>query len=287
MNNIFGFDYRETKINNDDETPSRFSYITGAGGMVVHTKKDSYKIIETADISKLADKFIEAGYNTSRFIHNNGEVIGLNMTLGNKPTNVGEKFYYAILTIPNQGGGVGFLNVGEKRLTCRNGAVRIVKSINGVVKIPHTIDYQWYIKTVEESVLVFQKIVAEIERQDAAMDDRKLESEEVMFHLNKWFFDQEFPPSQKGDMSFEEFRRLVFESPNDIKCIDRYNQLRQAYQRELVINEELKLDLSMYTVFASVTNYLSRRAEASKTKAPAEIKLQRDAEKLKYFEAVV
>lgn len=290
MDNIFGFEYEVRQLHNEDveATPSRFSYVIGKNGMIIHTKKDSYKIIHTADIDKLAQNFINGGYKTTSFTHNDGEVIGLSMMLGSKPTAIGEKVYKAIITIPNNGGGKGYLSIDEVRLICLNGATRTVSGMKEVtIKIPHTIDYQWYIKTMQESIETFSKMLEAIEAADSKMDAKQLQPDEVMFHLNKWFFDYEFPISQKGEMTFEEFRRNLYSDTDAIKCYDRYQQLRNSYKKELEHNEELGLELSMYTVFATVTNYLSRRMEKSKTAAPKEIKLQRDAEKLKYFEAVV
>jgi len=44
--------------------------------------------------------------------------------------------------------------------------------------------------------------------------------------------------------------------------------------------------LSMYTVFATVTNYLSRRIEKSGSKADATVQLERASEKLGFFATV-
>jgi hypothetical protein len=43
----------------------------------------------------------------------------------------------------------------------------------------------------------------------------------------------------------------------------------------------------MYTVFATVTNYLSRRVEKSGSKAPQAIKDERASAKLSYFDDIV
>jgi hypothetical protein len=43
----------------------------------------------------------------------------------------------------------------------------------------------------------------------------------------------------------------------------------------------------MYTVYATVTNYLSRRIEKSGSKADETVQLERSSEKLKFFEKVI
>lgn len=39
--NLFNFDYENVTIKNKDNTDSRFGYVYGQKGMVMHTKKDS------------------------------------------------------------------------------------------------------------------------------------------------------------------------------------------------------------------------------------------------------
>ena len=53
-----------------------------------------------------------------------------------------------------------------------------------------------------------------------------------------------------------------------------------AFKRELGFNEKLNLKLSKYTIFATITNYLSRRAEKSGSKAPTEVLIQRQEAKI-------
>ena len=62
--------------------------------------------------------------------------------------------------------------------------------------------------------------------------------------------------------------------------------LKNAFKKELDYNTNLDLDLSMYTVFASVTNYLSRRVEQSASKASEEVKFERASKKLSFFDNI-
>lgn len=286
--NLFNFEYEQEKINNKNGTESRFGIVYGQDGNVIHTKKDSYNIIHTADISELGQRFIEKDYKVSTFVDKSGETIGLNISLGQRLSVVGDKAYNAIITIPNNGVGKGFLSIKEVRLVCTNGMVRNVNGgINSSIKIPHTINYAWSIKTMQESLEAFTSMLDSIEAADQALDKNKLERTEVMYHLNKWFFEHEYPKTQMPEKyTFEKFRQDLYENPEGIKCIDRHKQLMAAFNKESGYNEELNLDLSMYTVFATVTNYLSRRIEKSRADAPEEILYQRAASKLEYFEIV-
>jgi hypothetical protein len=53
-----------------------------------------------------------------------------------------------------------------------------------------------------------------------------------------------------------------------------------AFKREIGFNKQLNLKLSKYTIFATITNYLSRRAEKSGSVAPIEIFMQRQETKI-------
>ena len=280
--NIFNFDYESHNLTNKDNTPSRFSVIYGNKGSVIHCKKDAYTLVKTEDLSKLADTFVTKGYSVSSFHHRDGEVIGLNINYQkNRMTNVGDKNYGAIITVPNNGGGSGYLSIQETRLICTNGMSRSAKVGNIKLKIPHVINYQAYLQIVEDAIIAFEDIIMSIEATDAKLNDQKLNDIEARYELNKWFYNNEMPISEKESItSLNQFREMLAVNPEDISSIERYNQLINAYNTELNHNKTLKLDLSMYTVLATCTNYLSRRIERSKSVAAKEIKFQREAKKL-------
>lgn len=285
MNNLFNFEYQVKQLKNQDQTDSRFSVVYGDGGNVMHCKKDSYSIIKTADVSTLAQAFINQAYEVKTFSHRNGEVIGLNIPLSkNKLTAIGHKKYNAIITIPNNGGGKGYLSIHEVRLICTNGMTR-TKILNkeAYIKIPHTIDYNYSLKLLAESVTAFDLIIKHIEAFDKALDQQKLSSEEARRQLSQWFFENEMPAGHKKDMTLDDFRKAVYMNPDSVKCIDRFEELMGSFRREREYNEILNLELSHYTVYASVTNYLSRRIEASKSTAPKEIQNARQSAKLECF----
>ena len=286
MSNLFNFEYSEIKVKNLNDTDSRFSIVYGQEGNVIHTKKDSYHIVKTNDVSELGNRFIEQGYKVDTFVNKSGEDIGLTIDLGEKPTVVGAKQYKAIITVPNDGSGKGYLAIKELRLICTNGAMREF-SKNSSIKIPHTIDYLWSIKAMGESIKNFDLMIKQIELKDQSMNDTILDKTEVMYHLNKWFFDYEFPATQKAqDYTFDDFRKDLYENTENIKSYDRYLQLKAAFEKELSYNTDLSLKLSLYTVYATITNYLTRRIEKSNSVAPSEIQYTRVAEKMKYFETL-
>jgi hypothetical protein len=280
--NLFSFDYEVETIKNKDNTDSRFGIVYGQNGMVMHTKKDSYTIVNTNDLSRLAQAFIDKGFKVSPFIHRFGEVIGLNISLSkNKLTKVGEKLYNAIITVPNNGGGRGYLSIIELRLICTNGATKKNKLGEfDSLKIPHNADYNTWLDIMQNALLHFEKIIELIEQQDAILNEQEIDEIEAMKLLNVWFFENEFPTSQKNGLKLDEFRKMLAVNPDDIKCIDRYNELMLAFKREKGFNGQLNLKLSKYTIFATITNYLSRRNEKSRSAAPTEIVLQRQEEKI-------
>ena len=280
--NLFNFDYESVTIKNKDNTDSRFGYVYGQNGMVMHTKKDSYTIVDTIDLSILAQAFIDKGYTVTPFTHKFGEVIGLNISLTkNKMTKVGDKSYNAIITVPNNGCGMGYLIIFENRLICENGATK--KNKMGAfdsLKIPHNITYKLSLELMQKALVQFESIIELIEKQDEILNDQQIDEIEAMKLLNVWFFENEFPTTQKNGLTLDEFRKMLAINPNDIKCIDRYNELKMAFKRELGFNEKLNLKLSKYTIFATITNYLSRRAEKSGSKAPTEVLIQRQEAKI-------
>lgn len=279
--NIFDFEYTQKNIENLDGTPSRFSIVYGNKN-VVHTKKDAYNLIKTQDVSNLADIFIDKGYKVDPFHHRDGEIIGLNINYQkNKLTNVGDKNYGAIITIPNNGGGSGYLSIQETRLICTNGLSRTAKVGDTKIRIPHVLNYPTYLKIMQDAIIAFEDIIVNIEATDMRLNDQKIDDLTARYELNKWFYNNEMPLSEKESIkSLDQFREMLTLNPEDINSIDRYNQLINAYNNELEHNKTLNLNLSMYTVLASCTNYLSRRIEKSKSTAPKEIKFQREAKKL-------
>jgi len=283
MTNLFNFDYEQQNIPNKDGSESRFGIVYGEGGKVIHTKKDSYKIIPTADLSTIGNAFVEKGYAVSTFNSKGGEVIGLNINLGERPSAVGDKLYQALITVPNNGVGKGFLSIKEVRLVCTNGMVRSLSSDKSQIKIPHSVDYPYAIKLMQDSLEQFELIISSIAAREEELDSQVIDKDTAMYELNKWFFGYEMPDSHKEGMTLNMFRQLIVTDPDSIKCIDRYNELRAAFNKELGFNEELGLKLSMYTVFATVTNYLSRRIEKSASVAPVEIQYQRQSDKLTAF----
>lgn len=288
MSNLFNFEYTERALFNADGTKSNFRQVFGNNGVNMVCPKGSYHVVKTSDVSTLGQVFIDKGHNVSTFEHRNGEVIGLKISFGERPSKVGECKYDLIITIPNNGGGRGYLSIKQLRLICTNGLMSD-KSMHkdNYLKIPHTIDYKESLKLMELSIDGFISLVSQLEANDEAMNDNVLTHSEAMFNLNKWFFEKEFPTSQKGDLTLDAFRKALALEPDTIKCIARYNELIEAFNKELSYNKELRLELSMYTVFATVTNYLSRRIEKSGSKASEVVQLERASQKLSYFDNII
>ena len=289
MEKLFNFDYQSEIVNNQDGTPSRFSIVYGDKGQVVHAKKDTYTLVRTADVQELADRFIEKNMTVRGFSHRYGEVIGLNIDLvNNRKTTIGDKSYNAIITIPNNGGGSGYLSIAEIVLVCLNGMTRsTLKHKDISIKIPHNLDYKNSLKLMEDAILSFKELIKDAEKRDKLLNNTPLADEfELIKHLNKWFYDHEIPVSQKT-YTFDEFRKMLVDERDAIKVYSRYEQLMAAKNRELTYNAKLNRPLSMYTVYASVTNYLSRRREASRGTAPKEIQMLRQEEKLKNLEQIL
>lgn len=284
MNNLFSFEYQEKELFNLNGEKSNFRQVFGRDGVNMTCPKGSYHIVKTADISELGQAFVRKGYEVTTFDHRHGEKIGLNVSFGEKPTQVGQCQYNLMITVPNNGGGMGFLSIKQVRLICTNGMVSN-KTLHkdNYIKIPHTINYQESIKLMELSIEGFVSLLEQVENRDSMLANESISETELMFQLNKWFFDYEMPSGHKKDMTLDGFRKALAVDPQSIKSIARYNELKEAYQREVGYNKELGLDLSMYTAYASVTNYLSRRVEKSASKASEEVQMQRASEKLVYF----
>ena len=118
------------------------------------------------------------------------------------------------------------------------------------------------------------------------MLEEELTNVDILKKLNKWFYEVEMPLSHKKDMSFNQFRELLVTNPQSVKSIDRYNEVMVALELEKGYNEQLSRGLSMYTVFATLTNYLSRRVEASGSKAAIEIQQERVSRKISEYDLV-
>lgn len=296
MKNLFPFEYIETTLPNQDGTDSRFRTVYGENGMLIACPKNSYHLVPTQSVSSLAQAFENEGFEVSPFIHNAGAKIGLSVAFGNRPSKVGECQYKLVVTVPNDGSGMGYLAVTQTRLICSNGQTRkstVYKDNN--IKIPHTFKYEQAIELMKQSIQTYGRLLNELENRDIAMAEVPLKDTEVMFHLNKWFFECELPVSQKtfidDDGKKQKYTLDMFRkdltTDDGVPSQARYDELQKALKRELGYNKELKLDLSMYTVFATVTNYLSRRVEKSGSKAPREIKDERASTKLSYFDDVI
>jgi hypothetical protein len=108
-----------------------------------------------------------------------------------------------------------------------------------------------------------------------------------MFLLNKWFYENEMPSSHKEGLSFNDFRLSIVTNRDTIKCIERYDQLMNALKNEIQYCKELKIDISKYTVIASINNYLSRRIEKSNSSADLEIQFARQSAKVSTFDLTV
>jgi hypothetical protein len=285
MTNLFKWDYIEIALKNLDGTKSNFRQVFGMGGQNVICPRSTYHIVKTADVSALGQAFIDKGFNVTTFSHRDGESIGLKITFGRKPSKVGESRYYLIITIPNNGSGKGYYAIMQERLICLNGMVTNQTMYkDNYVKIPHTIDYNDSLILMKKSIESFLSLQEQLQERDEAMNGQELTYTEIMFNLNKWFYDYEMPTNHKKEMTFDEFRKALAIDPNQIDYIHRYNELKEAYNRELGYNKELGLKSSMYTVYASVTNYLSRRVEKSQGKASNEVKFERASKKLVYFD---
>ena len=289
MNNLFNFEYTERELLNVDGSKSNFRQVFGNNGVNMVCPKGTYHIVKTGDVSQLGQAFIEKGYEVSTFEHRNGEVIGLKIAFGTKPSKVGESMYDLIITVPNNGGGRGYLSIKQLRLVCTNGMMS-TKTMHkdNVIKIPHTINYKESLRMMEHSINGFLSLVEFVQENDLKLDGIALSHSDAMYQLNKWFFEEEFPVSQKSaDMTLDLFREALALNPDSIKCIARYEELKEAFNKELEYNKQLGLELSMYTVFASVTNYLSRRIEKSGSKADEVTQYERSSKKLAFFDKVI
>lgn len=282
MNNLFNFSYKSTQLFNNDGTASNFRQVFGENGITIGCPKSSYHIVETEDVSTLGQTFIDKGYDVSTFVHRNGEKIGLNVDFGQKLSKVGDVKNNLLITIPNNNSGKGFLSIKQTRLICTNGMVSTgLLFKDQSIKIPHTFDYKINLKLMAESINAFDSIIGQLSDIDNALNGKKIDINTARFELNKWFYFNELPTSQRT-MSFNEFRKmLAFDEREELKSINRYDELMLAFNRELDHNSELKLDLTYYTVYATVTNYLSRRIESSNSTASNEIQFSRASTKLK------
>ena len=286
--NLFSFEYQDSAILNLDGSKSNFRQVYGEKGNVIVCPKSSYHLVKTADLSNLGNAFIDKGHEVSTFTHREGELIGLNVRFGQKPSKVGDCTYDLYVTVPNNGAGRGFLSIKQVRLICTNGMVSS-KTIakNNHIRIPHTINYNVSLDLMKQSIDGFMSLFAQVQNFDEAMDSQKLSHTEIKFHLNKWFFEQELPTSQIGDLTLDSFRKALVVAPESLPSIGRYNELMDAYNKELAHNETLSLEPSLFTAYAAITNYLSRRVEKSGSGAANEIVVARASDKLSYFDKLV
>lgn len=286
--NLFNFNYEDKTILNKDGSKSNFRQVFGQNGTVIVCPKSSYHLVKTEDLSNLGNAFIDKGHKVSTFTHREGELIGLNVEFGTKPSKVGDSAYNLFISVPNNGAGRGFLSIKQVRLICMNGAVSS-KTVakNNYIKIPHSINYLSSLKLMEESIDGFMSLFTQVQQTDEAMSEQELSLTDIKFHLNKWFFEQELPKSQIGDLTLESFRKALAVDPESVPSIARYNELKDAFSNELVHSETLGLKPSLFTAYAAITNYLSRRVEKSQSTASEEIMFARSSEKLRYFDNLV
>jgi Domain of unknown function (DUF932) len=283
MKNIFNFEYELNTLNNRDESPSKFKAVYGQDGILMHTiKGGKYNLVQTNDVSIVADTFLQKGYDVTPFIYSSGEVIGLNVPIGQRMHEVGDRRCDLRLTIKNNGTGVGYLSAHINRLVCTNGMTVQEFGNKSIVKVPHTADYRYYLELAQNAMVSFENLLSLYEDKETILNKREITREQLKLELNRWFFNFEFPVSQKPnkDYSFTDFRKDLYENPESIKCIERYKELMISMDRELGYNEDLDLECSSYTVFATVSNYLSRRIEKSGSTAPIEIQQERVSEKM-------
>lgn len=286
--NLFNFNYETETIPNQDGSASRFSVVYGNNGNVIHAKKQSYELITTQALSNLGNAFKEKDYEVKSFYHKNGEVIGLNINLGQQLSKIGEKAYRAYITVPNNGGGCGYLSIKEVRLICTNGLVRTINSVKKAIKIPHNLSYLQSLDLMEKALFEFINFLEIIKEQDSSMDRMKIEHTDALKKLNHWFYEYEMPLNHRAQITFNDFRRMLIEEPSEIKCIDRYNSLIKCFNKELEYNSTLNLDLSVYTIFATISNYLTRRIEKSGSTAAKEIQDIRSSKKLTdYYQELI
>ena len=282
MNNLFDFNFETVQLLNKDseQSESRFSVVYGQNGQIVHTKKDSYKIVPTQEFSLIGNAFMDKGYNVKPFVQRHGEVIGFDIDFGGSSARIGEKKINAIITLPNNGNGVGRLSIKEVRLVCTNGMTRTsTKSIRGI-KIPHNLGYSHSIKLMAEGLEVFESLVSQANQMDEKLNEVELTREEAMYRINEWFYHKEIPSSQKPE-TLDQFRRDLATLPTDeMKYYPRYEQLKDAFNRELMYNQTLDLKVSHYTILATANNYLSRRIEASNSSAPRVVQYERQSKKV-------
>lgn len=301
MTNLFDFDYEVVTIKNRNEviytpdadgtlhpikeaTNSRFGYVIGEGGMIVHTKKEKYTPISTNALSQIGNAFKDQGHTVSTYVHKYGEVIGMKIDLTTKETSIGKKTYSAYFHCPNNGSGIGKVYIGEVRFVCANGIIHLAEGGTNI-NIPHNLTYIQALEIAHESLIQFVNMVKVIEAQDANLDAAKLTTAEAEELLNKWFYAHEMPTAHKKNLTETQFRAEVYGGMDNISksVVDRYDQLKVAFEAELGYNKELELDLSKYTVFAAITNYLSRRREDSGSTAPNEVQTIRAQKKVDAF----
>ena len=288
--NLFNFDYEEAIIPNLNGEPSRFRGIYGLDGNLINTAKGGkYNVVRTEDLSRVGEFFLDQGKSVIPYTHKDGEVIGLTIPHGVKPHKVGDRMVTMVLDVLNNGYGAGKLSLMVKRLVCTNGAMKNEYSNKGIIKIPHTNNYKYYLELAQEAMVKFETMINQLDEFETNLNGQKIDLYDVKKLLNEWFYKNEIPASGKEDMSEQEFRMLLvddFDSlPNATKT--RYKELQKSIEKELSYNKELGLEVSKYTTYAVVTNYLSRRREQSAADAPEVILMQRQQSKIEHIEELL
>lgn len=283
MENIFGFEYALEALKNGNGTDSRFNVVRGQNGFVTHACKRGYEIIDTQAVSDVSHRICDLlGAEVPKpYIHKNGEVIGVQVHLGEKDALTGKVSYSAVLNIKNNGTGVGKLILKERRLICSNGMTALVAV--GEFSIPHRTNYKEHLKRAQSAVAGYKILVEQAQHRDERLNTMKISKEVLRRDLNNWFYHYELPASARENMSFNDFRATVAGFGDaEIKQSNqaRYDALMRAMEEELAHNVTLGLDISKYTVLATVTNYLSRRIEQSGSEAPEAIQFQRANKKI-------
>lgn len=282
----FAWDYEFETVKNKGGSNSKWGVVYGAEGIATHCRKEgSYHVIPTSEINALAENFHNQGIKMSSYCHKFGEQLGLNLDFDEAVlTAVGDITYKGILHIKNDGNGVGYLSIQEERLICTNGMRRKFNMMNRIT-IPHNSNMTARLELCAQAVEQFKALIELAQKQDATLNSFEVTNEQVRYLLTKWYFEKEMPKSQKPDgYTLSQFRAdLVSDKRQEIKSIDRYDSLIAAWNREEQYNGALNLTRSMYTVFASITNYLSRRVEKSRSAASIEMQQERVSKKVDSF----
>lgn len=282
MENLFGFNYNVHTINNQDGSESRFAYVTGKNGMVVHTKKNTYNVIPTESISNIAQVFINQGYKVSPYTFKHGESIGFEVDFGPRSTELGVINYYGVFEVPQNGYGAARFLVREEKKICTNGMVRGFTFKNRELTIPHYKNFNDYVDFCQNALQFFGEIIESAIQQDKTLAGKTLDKYEFMKRLNEWFYETEIKGMNNAPKSPEAFRaELASEGVTDYKWYSKYRKFLTSIKRELEYGEQLNIKLSCYTMLMVVTNYLSRKREERNSKLPLHKKMVAENRKVR------